>query len=113
MNDAVTTADAVDYRNGAFETEAAAGPASAATGPQRVYMVRLRPDLATHDVASLVHHIRSLGCGEVNAQPIGGAWTLALSSLSDLQLLATKHSDLIEGHSVLNENFWQMPEASR
>lgn len=65
-----------------------------------VFLVKLRSDLQVTDVVSIVHYVTDFGVGDARGLALDGGWSIRLSELSDLRLLALQFPELIEGHSA-------------
>ena len=74
--------------------------ATAQQPPEETYFVRLRRDLQAHDVVSLIHYITVFGSGDARGFALDGGWSIRLTKLTDLQLVANQYPDLIEDHST-------------
>ena len=68
--------------------------------PKETFFIRLRCDLQAHDVVSLIHYITVFGSGDARGFALDGGWSIRLTKLTDLQLVAAQYPDLIEDHST-------------
>ncbi|WP_378620180.1 hypothetical protein [Nitratireductor sp. GCM10026969] len=76
-------------------------PAAEAQNPERfAYVVRLRPDLDIPEVVRLIDYVHAFGTGDARGHAVDGGWSLRLTELSDLRLLATYVPELIESHEA-------------
>lgn len=66
----------------------------------KAFFVKLRSDLQTNDVVSIVHYVTDFGTGDARGLALDGGWSIRLSEISDLRLLAFQFPELIDGHST-------------
>jgi hypothetical protein len=61
-----------------------------------IYAVILRPDLETPDVVAMIHYVTDFGAGSARGHAVDSGWSIRLTRMSDIQLLASQYPDLIE-----------------
>lgn len=80
--------------------EATGRNARAQAAEGKAFFVKLRSDLQTNDVVSIVHYVTDFGTGDARGLALDGGWSIRLSEISDLRLLAFQFPELIDGHST-------------
>lgn len=63
---------------------------------EHVYVVILRPDLDTPEVVAMIHYVTDFGTGDARGYAVEDGWSIRLTRMGDIQLLASQYPDLIQ-----------------